>query len=93
MSFTVSLKRLYALFALTPGAAALGYLHELFEELREPVMLQDFSFEGEYYAWLSVCLCTLEAPLEPESQRVVVHLDARYLEALRRFVKEPYITF
>lgn len=93
MSFTVSLKRLYALFDLTAGAEALRYLYELFEELREPVKLQDFSFEGEHYAWLSVCLCTLEAPLALESQCVVVHLDARYLEALRRFDKAPYIIF
>ena len=66
---------------------------QIFEELNEPIALQDFVYNGETIAWRMVHFFDYHFCHEEYGDYIDLEIHEIYLEALKNLDDQPYINF
>lgn len=89
----VSLERFGKLVGESDEAKAKERLIALFEELNEPIAVQDFSFRGKNFKWKALHFFDYNFLVEDGKTFVDIEIDEMFIDVMARLEAEPYINF
>lgn len=89
----ISVARLCEVFGNSDVCQVKKMVVEVFEELNEPIVLSECSFQGKHVEWMlleffTYTFCTIEG-----HEYIDLDLNEDYLHALETLDEEPYINF
>jgi len=89
----VSLERFGKLVGESDEEKTKAHLTKLFDELNEPIAVQDFSFRGNNYKWKALHFFDYAFVVEDGKTFVDIDIDEMFIDVMARFEAEPYINF
>ena len=89
---TISLESLCRLFNLEDSYESYVYLQGLFEELNEPVLVEDFVFRGHFYKWEVVSFCSFDKDWKKGDAFLEVTINELFLAAMKERMVDPFIS-
>ena len=89
----VSLERFGKLVGENEVDKTKARLIKLFEELNEPIAVEDFSFRGKNYKWKALHFFDYRFVVEDDKEFVDIEIDEMFIDVMARLEAEPYINF
>ena len=89
----ISMARLCEVFGTHDVMEVKRIIEDVFEEINEPIVLSDCTFQGKHVEWLFLKFFTYSFCEIEGDEYVDLEIDERYLYALENLAKEPYIDF
>jgi hypothetical protein len=89
----VSLERFGKLVGESEVDKTKARLIKLFEELNEPIAVEDFSFRGKNYNWKALHFFDYRFVVEDDKVFVDIEIDEIFIDVMARLEAEPYINF
>lgn len=89
----VSLERFGKLVGESDEEKTKARLIGLFEELNEPIAVEDFSFRGKNYKWKALHFFDYSFVVENGKAFVDIDIDEMFIDVMARLEAEPYINF
>ena len=87
----ISLDKLYRLLGLDNSPSSLERLIEVFVDLTEPIIVEDFEYGGKKFPEKILTFCTFN---EVEKDGIVymeIELDEMYLAAMKNYMIDPFL--
>jgi len=89
----LSVKRLCAMYKLQDTEEAHLFIKNVFEELNEPAVVENFKYLGKMIDWKVITFCEFEHVWRDEDAFIEVNVNEMYLAAMEKFMKDPYLPF
>ena len=89
----ISVARLCEVFGNSDVSQVKKMVVEAFEELNEPIVLSDCSFQGKHVEWMLLEFFTYTFCVIEDGEYIDLELNEKYLHALETLDEEPYINF
>lgn len=83
--------KFYKLFGFADNDDSLAKLLDIFVDLTEPILLEYFELNAKQYSSLILTFCDYKLVRHKRNFFMEVDIDERYLEALKRYVANPYL--
>ncbi|MEA3523890.1 MAG: hypothetical protein U9R50_13080 [Campylobacterota bacterium] len=90
---TLSVARLCDIYALEHSKETISFFKELFEELNEPVVIENFTYEKKLYKWLAIEFCSFEEVWHDEDEFIDILLNEMFLAAMQKLMPKAFIIF
>lgn len=84
-------KHLCKLYGLSNSHETYMYLQELFAELNEPVLLEDFVFRGKMYKWETISFCSFDEEWKEGDEFLEITINELFLAVMKERMAEPFI--
>ncbi len=86
-----NIDKFYRLFGLEDNAASLKKIVAIFVDLTEPIMIDNFEFRNKKYKNIILSFCTFDFIQKSGVQLIEIQINEMYLEALKRYILNPYL--
>lgn len=83
--------KFYHLFTFEAGDDPLEKLSNIFIDLTEPILLEQFEFNAKQYSNLILTFCSYKIVKHNQQVFLEVEIDERYLEALKHYIIDPFL--
>ena len=89
----IPLNKLCKLFNICDEPDMKARITALLEELREPIAVENFTYQRKEYKWKAMSFITYTFSTENDQEYVNIHLDRMFIEMMSKLEAEPYINF
>lgn len=87
----IPIKKFYKLFDLENSDASIELVIDIFIDLTEPIFIEEFEFRAQKYKNIILTFCTFKFIKQENDIFLEIELNEMYLEALKRYISEPYL--
>jgi hypothetical protein len=87
----IPMSRFYNLFGLEQSAASLEKIVDIFIDLTEPILIEDFEFRAKRYPNIILTFCDFKIIKQEDDMFIEIELSEMYLEALKKYILNPYL--
>lgn len=88
-----NVQRLFELFRMPKSQGSYDFITALFDDLNEPIVVENYPFQGGVIDWKSIAFCTFLIPWRIDDDSVTIELNMLYLDVMKNSMQEPFITF
>lgn len=88
---SIPLEGLCRLFHVNNSHDTFIHLQELFTELNEPVLIENFVFRGHMYVWETVSFCSFDEVWEEGDESIEITINELFLAVMKERMAEPFI--
>lgn len=88
---SIPLESLCRLFNLENSHDTYAHLQELFAELNEPVLIENFVFRGQHYKWEPVSFCSFDEDWKEGDEFLEITINELFLAVMKERMSEPFI--
>ena len=88
---SLSVKRLCDMYNMFDDEDSHAYIRELFEELNEPAVVENFKYRGHIIDWKVISFCEFEHVWKDDDPYIEVNLNEMYLAAMAELMDEPFL--
>ncbi len=89
----LSVHRLCEMYDLPDTEQGHKRIKEIFEDLNEPAVVENFKYRGKTIDWKVITFCEFEHVWRDKDAFIEVNVNEMYLAAMQHFMKEPYLPF
>ena len=89
----ISLNRLCEVFGESDVMKVKIFAAQIFEELNEPIALENYKYRGEMISWRSIQFFSYHFFREDDHEYIDVEINELFLDALEKLEREPFINF
>jgi len=89
---SIPLKKLCEMYGLNNSHETYEHLQNLFAELNEPVLIEDFVFRGHLYKWEAITFCSFDEEWKEGDLMLEVTINELFLQVMKERMASPFIT-
>jgi len=86
-----SVTRLYEMFRVSASKGSYDFLNALFDDLNEPIVVENYWYEGEIIEWKSIEFCHFILPWKFDDEHVSIALNLLYIDVIKHSMQEPFL--